>query len=144
MIIHMILYLCKNIYYISFAIRHFFKNLRICSAKFGNSKSVWAHVTDWMHYLDYGVRKKRQMMLLNFLIIFWCSTRFLRDFTSRFFAYCTSSMKITIWIPVANLSLDQACIYHLRAHHRIEFSAQNNTNFYTFISASGTPSSHKK
>ena len=28
--------------------------------------------------------------------------------------------KITIWIPVADLSPDQACIYHLRAHHKIE------------------------
>ena len=45
---------------------------------------------------------------------------------------------------VADLSLDQACIYHLRAHHKIEYTAQNNTNFYTFISASGTLSSRKK
>ena len=52
-------------------------------------------------------------------------------------------MKITIWIPAADLSLEQACIYH-RAHHKIEYTAQNNTNFYTFISASGTPSSRKK
>ena len=52
--------------------------------------------------------------------------------------------KITIWIQVADLSLYQACIYHLRAHHKIEYTAQNNTNFYTFISASGTPSSRKK
>ena len=57
MIIHMILYKCKNVLLQKFAIRHFFKNLRICSAKFGNIKSVWAHVTDWMRYLDYGVRK---------------------------------------------------------------------------------------
>ena len=34
--------------------------------------------------------------------------------------------------------------YHLRAHHKIEYTAQNNTNFYTFISASGTTSSGKK
>ena len=43
-----------------------------------------------------------------------------------------------------DLSLDQAWIYHLSAHHKIEYTAQNNTNFYTFISASGTPSSPKK
>ena len=61
-----------------------------------------------------------------------------------FFAYCTSSMKITIRIPVTDLSLDQPCIYHLQAHHKIEYTAKNNTNFYTFISASGTPSSRKK
>ena len=35
-------------------------------------------------------------------------------------------------------------VYHLRAHHKIEYTAQSNTNFYTFISASGTPSSRKK
>ena len=29
-------------------------------------------------------------------------------------------------------------------HHKIEYTSQNNTNFYTFISASGTPSSRKK
>ena len=28
--------------------------------------------------------------------------------------------KITIWIPVADLNLDQGCIYHLQAHHKIE------------------------
>ena len=32
-------------------------------------------------------------------------------------------MKISIRIPVADLSLDQACIYHLRAHHKIEYTA---------------------
>ena len=53
-------------------------------------------------------------------------------------------MKITIWIQVADLSLDQACIYHLQAHHKIEYTAQDNTSFYTFVSASGTPSSRKK
>ena len=58
-----------------------------------------------------------------------------RDFLPKFFAHCTSSMKITIRIPVADLSLDQACIYHIRAHRKIEYTAQNNTNFYTFISA---------
>ena len=52
-------------------------------------------------------------------------------------------MKITIWIPVNDLSLNQTCIYHLREHHKIEYTAQNNMNFYTFISASGTPSSRK-
>ena len=45
---------------------------------------------------------------------------------------------------VADLSLDQANIYHLRAHHKIEYTAQNNTNVFTSISASGTPSSRKK
>ena len=33
-------------------------------------------------------------------------------------------MKVSIRIPVADLSLDQACIYHLRAHHKIEYTAQ--------------------
>ena len=45
---------------------------------------------------------------------------------------------------IADLSLDQACINHLRAHHKIEYTAQNNTNLYTFIFASGTTSSRKK
>ena len=49
-------------------------------------------------------------------------------------------MKITIWIPVADLSLDQA----FEHNHEIEYTAQNNTTFYTFISASGTPSSRKE
>ena len=45
--IHMILYSGKNILlHIVCYSAFFFKNLRICSAKFGNSKSVWAHVTD--------------------------------------------------------------------------------------------------
>ena len=61
-------------------------------------------------------------------------------FHQDFFAHCTCSMKITIRIPVADLSLDQAYVYHLRAYHKIEYTAQNNTIFYTFISASGTPS----
>ena len=39
-------YLCKNIVTYSLLFGIFFKNLSICSAKFGNSKSVWAHVTD--------------------------------------------------------------------------------------------------
>ena len=79
----------------------------------------------------------------HFFII-WCSTRFFRDLPPRFFAYYTNSMKIAIWIPVADLSLNQACIYHLRAHHKIEYTAQNNTNFYMFIYASSTPSSRKE
>ena len=49
-----------------------------------------------------------------------------------------------VYSIVADFSLDQACIYHLQSHHKIEYTAQNNTNFYTFIYASGTPSSRKK
>ena len=98
----------------------FFKSVRICSTKFGNSMSVWAYVTDWMRYLDFVVRKNDKWCYYIFLSFFisWCFTRFFRDFPPRFFTYCTSSMKITIWIPVADLSLDQACIYHLRAHQK--------------------------
>ena len=33
-------------------------------------------------------------------------------------------MKITTRIPIADLSLDQACIYHLLAYHKIEYTAQ--------------------
>ena len=82
--------------------------------------------------------KKRQMMLLNFLSFFiiWCSTRFFRDFPPKFFAYCTSLMKITIRIPVAYLSLEQACIYHLRAYHKIEYTdktAQISTRLYLLL-----------
>ena len=65
----MILYSCKNIVKYSLLFGIFFKNLRICSAKFGKAKSVWAHVTDWMRLLNYEVQKNRQMMLWNFLII---------------------------------------------------------------------------
>ena len=78
MIIHMILYLCKSILLHIVCYLAFFKNLRIFSAKFGNSKSAWAHVTDWMRYLNYGVRKNDKWcyeIFLSFLII-WCSTRF--------------------------------------------------------------------
>ena len=46
MIIHMSLYSCINILLHIVCYSAFFKNLRFCSAKFGNSKSVWAHVTD--------------------------------------------------------------------------------------------------
>ena len=48
--------------------------------------------------------------------------------STKIFRICTSSMKITIWIPVADLSLDQACIYHLQSHHKIEYTVQNSTN----------------
>ena len=66
------------------------------------------------------------------------------EFSTNIFRILHKMMNITIWIQVANHSLDQACIYHLRAHHIFEYTAQNNTNFYTFICASGTPSSLKK
>ena len=49
-----------------------------------------------------------------------------RDFPPRFFAYCTSSMKITIRIPVAYLSLDQACIY-ITFEHIIKLNTQPKT-----------------
>ena len=55
MIIHMILYSCKSILLYIVCYSAFFKNLRICSAKFGNSMSVWTHVTDRMRYLENGV-----------------------------------------------------------------------------------------
>ena len=41
MIIYMILYSCKNILLHIVCYSALFQNLRICSAKFGNSKSVW-------------------------------------------------------------------------------------------------------
>ena len=145
MIIHMILYSCKSILLHIVCYSAFFKNLRICSAKFANSMLVWAHVTDWMRYIDYGVRKNDKWCYYIFYHFYYLMlNQIFRDFPPRFFAYCTSSMKITIWIPVADLSLDQACLYHIRAHHKIEYKAQNDTNFYTFISASGKPSSRKK
>ena len=66
------------------------------------------------------------------------------ELSTKIFRILHKLNEVTIRIPVADLSLDQACIYHLRTHHKIEYTAQNNTNFYTFVSASGTPSSRKK
>ena len=63
MIIHMILYFIT--YSLLSAI--YFKNLKICSTKFGNSKSVWVHVKDWMRYLYYGMRNNDKWCYLIFL-----------------------------------------------------------------------------
>ena len=85
--------------------------------------------------------KKRQMMLLNFLIIFYylMLNQIFRDVPPRFFAYCTSSMKITIWIPLAKLSFDQAvyitfeqnCVHSPKQH---EFQHVYICFWYTFLS----------
>ena len=104
---------------------------RICSAKFGKilvgmGPCNRLNTLSWLK----GANKQQMIFFLFFFIIFhiWCSTKFFWDLPPRFFADCTSSMKITIRIPVADLSLDQACIYQLRAHHKIEYKAHNNTN----------------
>ena len=92
--------------------------------------------------------KTRQMMLLNFLIIFYylmlnqifpgLSTKIFRilhklDENNHLNSSCQSQSWSGLFISPSS-----------GAHHKIEFTAQNNTNFYMFISASGTPSSRKK
>ena len=86
------------------------------------------------------------MMLYNFLNIFYhlVLNQIFSGLSNKIFHILHKLDEITNRIPVADLSLDQACIYHLRAHHKIDYTAQNNKNFTTFISASGTPSSGKK